>query len=264
MNHYSRLEISQRSESIFVSLNRPELHNAFDQSMIAELTDFFRNIDERLDVRFVILTGKGRTFCAGADLTMMKAATEYDYERNVAEAESIFDLMLAIDSCPLPVVGRINGSAIGGGAGLVSCCDIVVAVDRARFSFSEARLGLIPAVISPFVIAKIGQSNVRELFLTGEQFNAVHAQRIGLVHHVVGEDALDRTVDERLAELHMAAPGAQAAAKKVIQKISALHDPSARTELVKTIAKRRSSEEAREGMGAFLGKRSASWQEKGE
>jgi methylglutaconyl-CoA hydratase len=232
--------------------------------MIAELTDLFRTVDKRKDVRSVVLTGQGRTFCAGADLAMMQAAAESDFEQNVAEGELIFNLMMAIDRCPLPVGGRINGSAIGGGAGIVSCCDIVIAVDQAKFSFSEARLGLVPAVISPFVIAKIGQTNARELFLTGERFDARHAQRIGLVHHVVNEENLDDTVAQRLAELKMAAPGAQAAVKEIIQKTAGLHNPNRGSELAEIIANHRKSAEGREGMNAFLEKRLPWWQEKGE
>ena len=195
---------------------------------------------------------------------MMKDAAEFDYEQNVAEAESIFDLMMAVNSCPKAVIGRINGSAIGGGAGLVCCCDIAVAVDRAKFSFSESRLGLVPAIISPFVIAKIGESNARELFLTGERFDAYHAQKIGLVHHVVGEDSLDITINNRIAELHMAAPGAQIAAKELIQKPHSIHSPAARDRLSRTIALRRNSDEGIEGMSAFLDKRLPSWQEESE
>jgi methylglutaconyl-CoA hydratase len=181
----------------------------------------------------------------------------------VAEGAMIFNLMMAIDHCPLPVVGRINGSAIGGGAGLVSCCDIVVAVERAKFSLSEVRLGLVPAVISPFVIAKIGQTNARELFLTGERFDAHHAYRIGLVHHVVNKEALDEVIAQRLAELNMAAPGAQTVAKEIIQETAGLHNPYRGRELAEIIANRRSSAEGREGMNAFLEKRLPWWQEKG-
>jgi methylglutaconyl-CoA hydratase len=264
MNQFATLEIHQKDRSFVISLNRPELHNAFDQRMIAELTEVFRTIDKRQGVRSVVLTGQGRTFCAGADLAMMKAAAEYDFEQNVAEGELIFDLMMAIDRCPLPVVGRINGSAIGGGAGIVSCCDIVIAVDRAKFSFSEARLGLVPAVISPFVIAKIGQTNARELFLTGERFDARHAQRIGLIHHVVKEETLDNTVAQRLTELNKAAPGAQTAAKEIIHKTTGLHNPVTGSELAEIIANHRNSAEGREGMNAFLDKRLPWWQENGE
>lgn len=264
MSQYATLEIHQENKSLVVSLNRPELHNAFDQRMITELTEVFRAVDKRQGVRSVVLTGQGSTFCAGADLSMMKAAAESDFEQNVAEGELIFNLMMAVDRCPLPVVGRINGSAIGGGAGLVSCCDIVVAVDRARFSFSEARLGLVPAVISSFVIAKIGQSYARELFLTGERFDARYAQRIGLVHHVVKEENLDDTVAQRLAELNMAAPGAQAITKEIIQKTTSIHNLITGSELAEIIANRRNSAEGREGMSAFLEKRLPRWQENGE
>lgn len=244
-----------------VALNRPQSHNAFNPEMVAALTAVFTDLDERDDIRIVVLAGNGRSFCAGADLAFMRAAADYSFEENRADGEAIFDLMLAVDSCRKPVVGRINGAAIGGGAGLVSCCDIVVAVERAKFGFSEARLGIIPAVISPFVLAKIGAGNGRELFLTGERFDAAHAQRIGLVHHVVATEALDATVDERLQQLLMAAPGAQAAAKELIRRV--VHQPKAsmRDDTADLIAQRRATNEGREGMSAFLEKRKPRWQQ---
>lgn len=149
----------------------------------------------------------------------MRAAADYTFEQNVADGQAIFNLMMAVDSCPQPVVGRINGAAIGGGAGLVSCCDIVVASERATFAFSEARLGIAPAVISPFVLSRIGPGHARELFLTGERFDVRRAQAIGLVHHVAAESELDAVVAERVTQLLQAAPGAQAAIKELIRAV---------------------------------------------
>ncbi|MCI0399674.1 MAG: enoyl-CoA hydratase-related protein [Chloroflexi bacterium] len=247
-----------------VALNRPESHNAFNPPMIAGLTAVFRELGQREDVRLVVLTGNGRSFCAGADLATMRATADYTFDENVADAQAIFDLMWALDSCPKPVIGRVNGAAIGGGAGLVSCCDVVVAVERATFAFSEARLGLVPAVISPFVLARIGVSHGRELFLTGERFDARRAQQIGLVHHVVAEEELDAAVAERVEQLLLAAPGAQAAAKELIRAVAYQPKEAMRALTAELIAGRRASDEGREGMSAFLEKRKPSWQQEEE
>ncbi len=170
-------------------------------------------------------------------------------------------MMHMIDQCAKPVIGRINGSAIGGGIGLVSCCDIVIAVERAKFGFSETRLGLVPAVISPFVLAKIGVGHARELFLTGERFDAAHAQHIGLVNNVVGDEAqLDAAVEGRIAQLLLAAPGAQATAKALIRNVAHKPKDSMRDYTAEQIAKRRDSDEGREGMSSFLEKRKPNWQ----
>ena len=244
-----------------VSLNRPEQHNAMNPAIMRDLTRIFSWLPGRGDVRVVVLSGNGRSFCAGADLSFMRAAADYTYEQNVADGQAIFDLMLAVDRCPQPVVGRVNGAAIGGGAGLVSCCDIVVAAERATFAFSEARLGIVPAVISPFVLSRIGPSHARELFLTGERFDARRAQAIGLVHHIVADSDLDATVADRVAQLLQAAPGAQAAIKELIRTVAYQPKESARDYTAETIARRRASDEGREGMSAFLEKRKPWWQE---
>ncbi|HET6444059.1 MAG TPA: enoyl-CoA hydratase-related protein [candidate division Zixibacteria bacterium] len=244
-----------------VQLNREKQHNAFTPEMVSALSDSFIRLGLDKSVRVVILTGRGRSFCAGADLTSMRnAATQTDTE-NLADAEAIFDLMLTIDCCPLPVVGRINGTAVGGGVGLVSCCDFAVAVNRAHFGLSEVRLGLVPAVISPFVISKIGPSNARELFLSGGRIDAKRAREIGLVHYVVEEDKLDQVVEERVQELLRSAPGAVSAAKKLIRTVGGKSVEELRTYTTRLIAERRKSPEGREGMDAFLEKRDPWWRE---
>lgn len=254
------IELRQADSVLTVALNRPESHNAMVPNMIRDLAAVFEDVGRRDDVRVVVLTGNGRSFCAGADLAFMRAAADYSFEQNVADGEAIFDLMMKVDQCPKPVVGRVNGTAIGGGVGLVSCCDIVVAVARAQFGFSETRLGILPAVISPFVLAKIGPSNGRELFLTGERFDAHHAGRIGLVHHVVEDEAeLDDKVNERMTQLLQAAPGAQAAAKELIRAFAYQPQETIREYTTELIAQRRASDEGREGMSAFLEKRKPSW-----
>jgi methylglutaconyl-CoA hydratase len=255
------LELKKEGEVMTVALNRPLSHNALTPEMILELTAVFHDINERDDIRVVLLTGNGRSFCAGADLGFMRAAADYSFDENVADGEAIFDLMTAVDSCRKPVVGRVNGAAIGGGVGLVACCDIVVAVERAKFAFSEARLGILPAVISPFVLAKIGAGNARELFLTGERFTAEHAQRIGLVQHVVAEDRLDEKVAERVQALLLAAPGAQAEGKVLIRAVAHEEKTAVRQYTANLIAQRRASDEGKEGMSSFLEKRKPRWQE---
>ncbi len=259
MDRYETIELKQDDTVLTVAMNRPQSHNAMTPTMIRELTAVFQEINGRSDVRVVVLTGNGRSFCAGADLNFMRAAAEYGYDENVADGEAIFELMLAIDSCHKPVIGRINGAAIGGGAGLVSCCDSVVAVDRAKFGFSEARLGILPAVISPFVLAKIGVGNGRELFLTGERFDAAYAKQIGLVNRVTDEGSLDETVNERIRQLLMAAPNAQKEGKEMIRIVA--HRPKAemRGYTSTLIANRRASAEGKEGMSAFLEKRKPIW-----
>jgi methylglutaconyl-CoA hydratase len=229
--------------------------------MVADLTAAFTEVGRLPEIRVVVLTGNGRSFCAGADLAAMRATADYTFEENVADGGAIFDLMLAVDSCPKPVIGRVNGAALGGGAGLVSCCDVVVAEEQALFAFSEARLGIVPAVISPFVLAKIGPTQARELFLSGERFDARRALRIGLVHYVVAEDELDVKVAERIEQLLLAAPGAQAAAKTLIRNVAYQLKESMRPYTTQLFAERRASEEGREGMSAFLEKRKPWWQD---
>lgn len=254
------VEVTKNGAVATVALNRPEVHNALNGAIMEGLLEAFEEIEEDGEIRVVVLTGNGRSFCAGGDLKMMRAAADYEFEDNLAGGYQIFDLMEMLNSFPKPVVGRINGSAIGGGVGMVSCCDIVVAVERAKFGFSEVRLGIIPATISPFVVNKIGVSKARELFLTGERFDAAYAQGIGLVHHVVGEDELDAKVEERVGQLLQASPEAQEAAKHLIEAISYRPLPEMREFTAHKIAEVRDSEDGREGMSSFLEKRKPRWQ----
>ncbi len=255
------LRLRLQDSVLTVILQRPQVHNALNPKLISELTDLFGAIGAREDIRLVILTGSGRTFCAGADLASMRAAADQDLPQNVRDGQSIFDLMTAIDRCPKPVIGRVNGAAIGGGVGLVSCCDIVVAVERARFSFSEVRLGLVPAVISPFVLNKIGAGHARQLFLSAERFDAVRALHIGLVHFLADDDNLDELVQQQVALLLAGAPGAQAAAKELVRAAPVMPAEELRSYTAGLLAQRRASEEGREGMSAFLEKRKPNWQE---
>lgn len=258
------IAVREEEAVLTIALDRPQSHNAMNPAMIAGLATAFAAA-ARDTVRVVVLTGNGRSFCAGADLSFMRAAADYTFEDNVQDAEAIFDLMRTVDEFPKPVVGRINGAAIGGGLGLVACCDITVAAARAKFGLSEVRLGIVPAVISPFVLAKIGVGNGRELFLTGERFDAARAQQIGLVQHVAADEAaLDAIVQERVSQLLQAAPGAQAAAKELIRTVAYQQKAAVRTYTANLIARRRASEEGKEGMSSFLQKRKPRWQEEAE
>jgi len=231
-----------------VTLARPERRNAFDAELIAELTAAFHGAG---DARAVLLAGEGPCFCAGADLEWMRAAAALTYEENVEDARRLLRLLEAIDGCPAPVVARIQGHALGGGAGLVACADIAVSAEDAVFAFSEVKLGLIPAVISPFVLAKIGPSAARRYFLTGQRFDAATALRIGLVHDVAA--GLDGAVESGLAELLAAGPEAVRAAKLLVR------DRPAGIETARRIAEQRASAEGQEGLRAFLEKRPPRW-----
>ena len=254
------IECRQNGVVLTVALNRPQRHNAMTPELIQQLTATFTEINQRDDIRVVVLTGNGRSFCAGADLNSMRAAADFTFEENVADGQAIFDLMATVDGCSKPVIGRINGAAIGGGAGLVACCDIAVAVARARFSYSEARLGLVPAVISPFVVAKIGASQARRLFLTGMRFDADLARSIGLVHEVVADEAaLDEATQGQIELLLGAAPNAQSLAKGLIRQVAGQPKVAMRDYTTQLIAERRDSAEGREGMTSFLEKRPPNW-----
>jgi methylglutaconyl-CoA hydratase len=242
-----------------VTLARPEVRNAFNAEVIAQLHEIFTRIAAADDVRAVVLAGEGKVFCGGADINWMRASLDLSFESNVADAERMSDMFRAIDTCPKPVVARIHGAALGGGAGLAAVCDIVIAADDAIFGFTEVKLGIIPAVISPFVLAKIGASHARALFLTGERFDARHAQRIGLAHEVVSSEQLDTAVERRLTELHTAGPDAIGAAKALVGRVlEATYDDS-RAITTEAIAKQRISPEGQEGLHAFLERRPATF-----
>lgn len=255
------VELRREGAVTTVTLNRPDYHNALNDQLIIDLASTFREIGDDKDIRVVILSGEGRSFCAGADLpSLSKKPTENAAEIRQAEAEAIFDLMMMVNTCPIPVVGRINGAAIGGGMGLVSCCDIVVSVDTAKFGFSEVRLGLVPAVISPFVMGKIGQSKARELFLTAERFTAIDALRMGLVHKVVSDYELDASVMSYVQQLLKGAPGAQVDAKRLIREVATEQTDDMREFTTEMFARRLLSDESSEGIDAFLERRRPRWE----
>src|SRR5262245_21803403 len=243
-------------------LNRPDVRNAFNELVIAELTDWAVSAASQppsARPRVVVLSGAGKTFCAGADVTWMAKALTYTEAENVLDATAMSRMFAALNALPLPVVGRVHGAVLGGGAGLAAICDIVVADDQAVFGFTETKLGILPAVISPFALAKIGRSAARELFLTGARFSAARAKEIGLVHAVVPAAELDATVQRYVDELLTAGPEAVAAAKTLIPQVAPLSVDDAQPITARAIAERRVSAEGQEGLRAFLDKRKPGW-----
>ncbi len=244
-----------------VWLDRPAVHNAFNEALITRLREAFAALRVDEAVRVVILRGRGAHFCAGADLDWMRRAADFGPEENRRDAEALSEMLHCLNGLPKPTVALVQGAAVGGGVGLVACADIVVAVRDARFAFTEVRLGLTPATISPYVIAKIGESAARRWFLTGERFDAAAAHKMGLVHELVGSvDELD-TAARRITNMLLAAPpGALAATKALIATVKARPvDEALRRETAQIIAERRASAEAREGIAAFFARRRPSW-----
>ena len=254
----STLTISTAGPVVTVSLNRPQARNAFDEQLVAELAAW-ASAPLPPQVRVAVLRGEGKVFSAGADLTWMSKMVAYSHEENVRDARAVSAMFLALDALPVPLVGRVHGAALGGGAGLASVCDIVVAADNAVFGFTEAKVGILPAVISPFALAKIGRSAARELFLTAARFPAERAREIGLVHAVVPESELDAAVEGYVRELTSSAPGAVAAAKKLIASVAGQPPCDVSDLTAETIAAHRVSAEGQAGMRAFMEKRRAPW-----
>lgn len=261
MTSYQYLTVTYGNQNRIatVSLRRPEVHNALHTPLIQELTTAFTTLssDERL--HGVILTGEGASFCAGADIAMMRETMTLSAEQNFVEALRVADLFQTINTFPCPVIARVNGLAMGGGIGLVAVCDIAIAVETARFALSEVKLGIAPAVISPYVIRKIGENYARVLFTTGERFSAMRAHTIGLVHAIVPPDMLDHAVDKAVQELLSSAPQALRACKKLALTVGAMSHEDARYYTAETLAQLRTSEEGQEGLRAFLEKRKPSW-----
>ena len=252
---YNTLLVAEADGIVTVTLNRPDVHNAFNDELIGEAIDVFSHVKGRA----VVLRGGGPNFCAGADLNWMSRMVSYTRDENVRDSSKLAKMFAVINECPLPVVGRIQGAAIGGGVGLVSVCDIVIAGRDAKFGLSEVKLGIVPAVISPHVIAKIGPSHARALFLTGERFDAERALRIGLVHKIA--DDLDAAVAETLTQLKTSGPEAVRECKKLIAHVASHDLADAIPYTIEAIATRRVSEEGQQGMKAFLDKKKAPWAE---
>lgn len=244
-----------------LTMNRPDLHNAFDEGFVADLTAKLRELEANPAVRLVKLAANGKSFCAGADLNCMKRMAGNSREQNLADARAIADLMRTLNFLNRPTIGLVQGAAYGGGVGLASCCDIVVATKRASFCVSEVKLGLIPAVISPYVTAAIGARAARRYFVTAEVFDAVEAHRLGLVHEVVAdEEELAATAERFTTQLLKNGPGAMIEAKNLIVTVAGRSvDAALVADTAELMADRRATDECREGLSAFLEKRPASW-----
>jgi methylglutaconyl-CoA hydratase len=243
-----------------VFLNRPEVRNAFNDAVIAELTRVFTHFSRDTKLRAVVLGGHGKAFCAGADLAWMRAMADYDWEANRADASKLADMLWAVYSCPLPVIGRIHGDCYAGGVGLAAVCDVVVAAENAHFCLSEAKLGLLPATIAPYVVKALGEQAARRYFVSAERFDAVTAKRLGFVHEVAAPEALDAKLDEILAAIVANGPAAVKACKLLVKHVAARPiTPELRADTAQRIADIRASDEGREGLQSFLSKRKPSW-----
>jgi methylglutaconyl-CoA hydratase len=256
----TRLAVSRDARGVVsVALARPEVRNAFDDVLIAEATAVFLAMATDATARAVVLSGQGKSFCAGADLNWMSRMVSWGLEENRLDAAKLAAMLRAIDECPKPVVGRVHGAALGGGTGLAAACDVVVAAEGTLFGTTEVRLGIVPAVISPYVVRKVGESRAREWFLTGDRWDADEARRAGLVHRVVPEGDLDATVEAVVASILLGGPEALAEAKRLSRAAGELPLDAAVPMTVDSIAARRISAEGQEGMRAFLEKRKPGW-----
>lgn len=242
-----------------VTLNRPEVRNAFNDALIADLTAWAEGAAKTRSLRAAVLRGAGTVFCAGADVEWMARMVDYSQDENVRDAAAMARMFEALDTLPFPLVGRVQGAALGGGAGLAAVCDIVIAAEDAIFGFTEVKLGILPAVIAPYAVAKIGVSAARELFLTGRRFPAARAREIGLAHTIVPAAALDDAVGTTLAELATSSPAGVAAAKTLIPRVAAKRPADVSALTAETIAKQRVSREGQDGLRAFLKKQKPPW-----
>ena len=256
----STLDIQRQGPVARVFLNRPEVRNAFNDGVIAELSAAFHELGADPTLRAIVLGGQGKAFCAGADLSWMRTMAGYTWEQNRADAQALADMLWTLYACPLPVVGRIHGDCYAGGLGLAAVCDVLVAAEGAQFCLSEARLGLLPATIGPYVVRALGEQAARRYFTTAERFDAARAHALGFVHELVTADALDARVDEIVAALVANGPEAVKACKRLVQDVAGRPiDAVLRAETARRIADIRASDEGREGVQAFLNKREPAW-----
>ena len=256
----THLDIQRHGATARVFLNRPEVRNAFNDAVIAELTEAFKRLGAEQDLRVIVLGGHGKAFCAGADLAWMRAMADYTWEENRADAARLAEMLWTLYSCPIPVVGRIHGDCYAGGVGLAAVCDVVVAAEGANFCLSEAKLGLLPATIAPYVIRGLGEQAARRYFISAERFDAATAKGLGFVHECVPAVALDETVDAIVAAVAANGPGAVRACKRLVQDVAgAPITDQLRADTARRIADIRASDEGREGVQAFLNKRAPAW-----
>jgi methylglutaconyl-CoA hydratase len=257
---YRTLRVERRGHNLWVTLNRPEVHNAFNEELIAEAIALFQWIPEQRDLRAVVLAGSGPNFCAGADVNWMAKTVRYSREENIRDAAQMARMLALMNECPIPLIGRVQGAAIGGGVGLTAVCDVAVATATTKFGLAEVKLGIMPAAISPYVIAKIGETHARALFLTGERFSAERALQIGLVHRLASDETeLDAIVSELLSQLSSSAPQAVRECKKLIAFVASNPKIDAIPYTIEAIASRRVSPEGQAGLNAYLSKQKAPW-----
>ena len=257
----STLDVRRDGAVARVYLNRPEVRNAFNDDVVKELTATFEQLGSDGALRAVVLGGHGKAFCAGADLNWMRAMAGYDWEQNRADAQALADMLWTLYSCPLPIVGRVHGDCYAGGLGLAAVCDVLVAADNVHFCLSEARLGLLPATIGPYVVRALGAQASRRYVVTAERFDAATAKALGFVHEVVAADALDATVERIVDALVANAPAAVRACKRLVQDVATrdIADDALRADTARRIADIRVSAEGVEGVQSFLGKREPAW-----
>jgi methylglutaconyl-CoA hydratase len=257
----STLDIRRPSPHVAeVYLNRPDVRNAFNDSVIAELTQAFTSLGADAQLRAIVLGGHGKAFCAGADLAWMRAFADYSWEQNRADAQALADMLWAIYRCPVPVIGRIHGDCYAGGVGLAAVCDVLIAADGVYFCLSETKLGLLPATIGPYVVRALGEQASRRYFTTAEKFSASRAQELGFVHEVVAADALDAKVNQIVTALVANGPAAVKACKRLVQDLAGLPiDEALRADTARRIADIRASAEGKEGVQSFLDKRAPLW-----
>jgi methylglutaconyl-CoA hydratase len=257
--NYTTIATERQDAIVTIRFNRPEIHNAFNSTVITELLDLFHQIDKDPSIRVVILTGNGKSFCAGADLNWMRGVITQSFDQNLAEANALAELFYTIYTLRQPVIARVNGAAIGGGTGFVAVCDFAVAAKSATFSFSEVKIGVVPACIGPYVVKKIGEGKSRELFITGERMTAERALQVGLVNAMVEDDRLDAAVEQYVRSIVSSGPEAVAMAKKLVAEVPRMTPEQFRPHTAEMIARLRISPEGQEGMDAFLNKRTPSW-----
>lgn len=256
---YKTILIENKNQVSTLTLNRPEVHNAFNEELISEIHQAMKDFAVDPNTRVVIITGSGASFCAGGDLNWMKRSASYTAEKNIEEAQHLHHMLCSITQCPKPVIAKVNGVAMGGGVGLTAAADMAYAYKSAQFSLSEVRLGLIPAVISPFVIRKIGASRFRELSLTAERFSATQAKDFGLIQHTASPEEIEDWIDAKVNALKAAGPEAIIESKKLIDEIENVSLEKAGHITAQKLAERRASAEGQEGIAAFFEKRKPKW-----
>ncbi|MFO8110584.1 MAG: enoyl-CoA hydratase-related protein [Thermoplasmata archaeon] len=258
---YETLDLTIDGSTLIIKFNRPDVHNAMNDLMLKELIACFKEYKEVRDIRTVVITGKGKSFSAGADLNWMKSMVDYSLEENIKDSNLLLELYDSMYYFPKPLIAKINGHAFGGGVGFMAVCDVVVAVPDALFAFSEVNLGIIPSVISTYVIKRIGTANMKRLFITGERFDSQHGNKIGLIDIVVPPEELDAEIEKLIKFLNSSAPGAVKEVKELIRKYHDLSADEYKRFTVEKIAELRVSQEGQEGISAFLEKRKPKWRE---